>query len=351
MKELCLACAGIVLESLVFFSMGSLLMRGLKLRANAAMAYILGYLSYMCLFELITVPATLLWVPLTVLARAWVLLMAVIVLAAAVLLRKIWVSQLKAIQDILRKHSFMIFAAAVVFLQCLIVVLYMDTTADAAYYVGTVSTSVYTDTLARYNPFNGKLLTKFQARYIFSAYPMHNAVWCRLIGMHAIVQAKIVMSSINVLIANLIIYQIGKRLFDGNEKKADLMVVFVCMLQLFTNTIYTAGTFFFTRSYEGKALLGNVAIPMVLLCAVWFWQEKDSRNVWITLFLTALSAITFSGSAIIFPAVISVGVLPVIFMRKQFSKLIPYLICILPSVLYAAVYFASRLGWITLSAS
>lgn len=120
---------------------------------------------------------------------------------------------------------------------------YEDTTVDAAYYVGTVSTSVYTDTLGRYNPFNGAIQKAFQARYVFSAYPMHNAVWCRLLGIHPIVQAKQVMSCMNVVTANLIIYQIGKRLFDGNRKKADLMLVFVCVLQLFCGTIYSSGTF------------------------------------------------------------------------------------------------------------
>ena len=68
------------------------------------------------------------------------------------------------------------------------------------------------------------------------------------------------MSCMNVVTANLIIYQIGKRLFDGNRKKADLMLVFVCVLQLFCGTIYPPELFFFTRSYEGKAILANIAI-------------------------------------------------------------------------------------------
>ena len=223
-----------------------------------------------------------------------------------------------------------ILAGAVVLLQCLIVIFYEDTTVDAAYYVGTVSTSVYTDTLGRYNPFNGAIQKAFQARYVFSAYPMHNAVWCRLLGIHPIVQAKQVMSCMNVVTANLIIYQIGKRLFDGNRKKADLMLVFVCVLQLFCGTIYSSGTFFFTRSYEGKAILANIAIPSVLMCAVWYLQEKNSRNVWIILFVTAVSALTFSGSAIIFPIVIAAGMAPAAVMNKRFSGLVycglPYLV-------------------------
>ena len=224
-------------------------------------------------------------------------------------------------------------------------------TVDAAYYVGTVSTSVYTDTLGRYNPFNGAIQKAFQARYVFSAYPMHNAVWCRLLGIHPIVQAKQVMSCMNVVTANLIIYQIGKRLFDGNRKKADLMLVFVCVLQLFCGTIYSSGTFFFTRSYEGKAILANIAIPSVLMCAVWYLQEKNSRNVWIILFVTAVSALTFSGSAIIFPIVIAAGMAPAAVMNKRFSGLVYCAVCMLPSALYAAVFFACRIGLLTLAAS
>lgn len=68
----------------------------------------------------------------------------------------------------MENHSVMIIlAGAVVLLQCLIVIFYEDTTVDAAYYVGTVSTSVYTDTLGRYNPFNGAIQKAFQARYVF----------------------------------------------------------------------------------------------------------------------------------------------------------------------------------------
>ena len=116
-------------------------------------------------------------------------------------------------------------------------------------------------------------------------------------------------------------------------------------------TIYSSGTFFFTRSYEGKAILANIAIPAVLMCAVWYLQEKNSRNVWIILFVTAVSALTFSGSAIIFPIVIAAGMAPAAVMNKRFSGLVYCAVCMLPSALYAAVFFACRIGLLTLAAS
>ena len=374
MRELCLACIGFVLEFAVFYAAGSLLTGVLKIKKDVSLTFIVGYLAYFAIFELVTVPMTLKWVSLTKAAYIWACIMVVVIIAAIMCAAKKSVVhnqnkssdilggskksteskkiQISGISEIWRNHSVMIvLAGAVVAFQCLIVILYKDTTVDAAYYVGTVGTSVYTDTLGRYNPYNGVIQKTFQARYVFSAYPMNNAVWCRLLGIHPIVQAKIVMSCINVITANLIIYQIGKRLFDGNRKRADLMLIFVCILQLFCGTIYSSGTFFFTRSYEGKAILANIAIPAVLMCAVWYLQEKNSRNVWIVLFITAISALTFSGSAIIFPIVIAAGMAPVAVMNKKLSGLVYCVVCMLPSALYAAVFFACRVGWLTLAAS
>ena len=87
------------------------------------------------------------------------------------------------------------------------------------------------------------------------------------------------------------------------------------------------------------------------MCAVWYLQEKNSRNVWIILFVTAVSALTFSGSAIIFPIVIAAGMAPAAVMNKRFSGLIYCAVCMLPSALYAAVFFACRIGLLTLAAS
>ena len=133
------------------------------------------------------------------------------------------------------------------------------------------------------------------------------------------------MSVINMLMINLLIYQIGKSFFRGDEKKADLMVLFVCLMQLFSFSIYTTGTFAFMRVYEGKALLANISIPAALLVSIRLWLNKDGRNKesWVLLFIAAVSALTFSGSSLIYPAVVSTAILPVMVLRKSFPTRFP----------------------------
>ena len=91
---------------------------------------------------------------------------------------------------------------------------------------------------------------------------------------------SIAMAVINVLMINFLVYQIGKKLFDQNVKKADLFVIFVCLLQLFSYSLYTSGTFQLTRCYEGKALLANVAIPAAFLASLGLWLDKNTKNAY-----------------------------------------------------------------------
>lgn len=360
MRMLITAAVSELLQLLIFFSLGSLLMHLFRCKADASLSVAAGYIVYFSLFELVNIPATLMWMPLGTFSRIWAAVLAVLMVLCIFLLHDRWKEELLCIPSVCKEHGGMLLAVgAVIALQCLIVVFYADSTVDAAYYIGTVSTSVYTDTMGRYNPYTGNLLKAFQSRYILSAYPMHNAVWSHLTGVHPIIQSKEIMNTINVLAANLTIFQIGKALFDQNRKKADLMVVFVCLLQLFSYTIYTTGTFFFTRTYEGKALLGSLSIPLVLLCAVWLWKqtkeacpgEIPERMIWGILFLTSLSAVAFSGSAIIFPIVIAAGIFPVALAQKRFRWFVCSIICMLPSICYACVFFGAKMGLISLRAS
>ena len=62
MRELCLACAGFALEFIVFYAAGIVLVRILKVKGDCSLTFILGYLVYFAVFELVIVPMTLKWV-------------------------------------------------------------------------------------------------------------------------------------------------------------------------------------------------------------------------------------------------------------------------------------------------
>lgn len=346
MRELFLGIVSVLLQTGAWFALGNLPTRFLKLSKDAAQELVFGYLFYFALFELFAVPMTLAWAPLSVLTKVWTVVLAVLVLCSALLNGRSWWKRLRAIRSLLREHSYvLVLAVLALAASCLYAVLYTGNTHDAAYYVGATNTAVYTDTLWRYNPYTGSPVTNFNTRYIFSAYPMHNAVWCQLLGLPALIQTKVVMSALNVLVAGLLIYLIGKRLFLQKKHPAAVMLCFWALLQMFSYTQYTTGAFLLTRGYEGKALLANISILAVLYVSVWFWQESGNQRLWGIQFLTALSALTFSGSSIIFPAVLAAGMLPVMLLKKRWKEAPFFALCLLPQAVYGIVYFGTRAGF------
>lgn len=79
MRELCLACAGFALEFIVFYAAGIVLVRILKVKGDCSLTFILGYLVYFAVFELVIVPMTLKWVSLTAAAYIWAGIMALVI--------------------------------------------------------------------------------------------------------------------------------------------------------------------------------------------------------------------------------------------------------------------------------
>ena len=82
MKDVCLACIGFILQTMIFLAAGRLVFQVLKLKEDISLQLILGYLAYFAVFEILFTPMTLLWVSLSTAAGVWAVIMAVAVLRA-----------------------------------------------------------------------------------------------------------------------------------------------------------------------------------------------------------------------------------------------------------------------------
>lgn len=367
MKQMLTMGMVFALHFLVFLSMGTLVLRGAKKeRFSVSFAVLIGYFCYFSVFEVLVVPLMLHQRSLT--AFSYILL-AVLFLAVAAGI--VWgmrnrLGQIKVIPAMLREHSLLLLLLfAVVAFQCYFAAIYYDGSADAAYYVGVASTSAYTDTLGTYNPYTGELLKTFNIRYVFSCYPLHNAFVAKVSGLPAIIQARTVMAVVNAVIANILYYHIGCALFKGKSKRyADLLVIFLFVINLYCNSIYLPASFLFRRLYEGKAVLANIIFPMILYCSIRLYQDEEDLAPWIYLFLCNLTGITFSGSAFMAVFAGSGAILPIILlrflkMRKEMSVpeaagqckkwVVSWIISMLPIFCWAFAYLLVKLQVISLS--
>ena len=109
--------------------------------------------------------------------------------------------------------------------------------ADAAYYVGSVTTNLATDSISSFDPYTGKALDFFNIRYVFSMYPAANAVLCRLTGLHPLVVTKVILCMMTVVLSYLVYAQIGKALLK-EKQMVWVLLCFISVVNLNFHTIF-----------------------------------------------------------------------------------------------------------------
>lgn len=340
-----------LLEVFCIFSCGTLFiyLTGKK-NFTCPMAVVSGFFLYFTLFEAVALPMTLLGMSLTALGIVWIVIALGMNVWAVAVGRKLWAQEIKGILYMVGKHPAVTACVIVcVLIQMAIVFIHMDYSPDAAYYVGQVSTDVYTDTLARFDPYTGSMRSGFKLRYLFSTFPDYNAVCAKMLFLHPLKQAKVVMPEIIIVTANLIYYQIGKALFREDYKRSAYLVIFVFIINLYSNTIYTTANFLLFRTYEGKAILGNLIIPCLFLCMIKLYQEKADLTVKLLMLVCGCSSVTFSSSSMmLIPVAVSAGALPYIVLRKRFKMIGWYLVWVLPVTAAMILYFLLEKGILNL---
>lgn len=335
------------LQLFLFFSSGLILHCLFRLKPySLTMTLFLGFLAFFSIFGIIAIPMILTLCPLSTLTCTMAILSAVIILAGAVLFFKKYPAWFSMFVKSIREHGHMLLPLFImIVIQQLVVFNHIDWSADASYYIGKVSTDVYTNTMGQYDPYTGSMLSALDSRRVFACFQEYNAVISQFLHIHPLKQAKLVMPQLLILLTSIVYYHIGLELFQKDKKKADLFVCFVILLDLFSNTIYTNATFLMTRTYEGKSILANLIIPGLFYCFILAWKKQRNRLQPTLLVLLSYSSCVFtSSSMLIVPVGLTAGMIPGIIKERRWKDLPLYFICVLPNMLVCVIYLLTSKG-------
>ena len=276
--------------------------------------------------------------------------------------------------EIFKKQPGIYLLAGVLVLgQMIYVAAYDLNSADAAYYVANISTSLYTDTLGRYNPYTGFLSSVFNIRYVTAAWYLDTAAFAKVFHVHPMVLAKTINPVMWTFLADLVYYQLGYALFRGKreemaekllsdsgrergtgffsarKKAVAFLIAAVFFLLLAGNQEFSG--FIFYRAYEGKAMLEGLVIPFLFLLFVRLYRDTEDKMAWWGLFFTALGAVCLTTSSMtVVPAAVFAGILPTALKQKKIRPLFRGVLAILPDMAVLALYLAVKLRIVILAA-
>ena len=143
----------------------------------------------------------------------------------------------------------------------------------------------------------------------------------------------------------LVYYEVAKVLFTSQRENVPVFMIIMGMFQMFGNvSIYTNETFFLTRTWQGKAVVCSVIIPMMFLLLLWiFDKESDNmeRSVGLWAMLVCLNMATgICSSLAVFILAILLAAAALCYMVVERDLKIPLkmgLTCI-PNAIYVLIY-------------
>ena len=201
---------------------------------------------------------------------------------------------------------------------------------DESHYVGEVTTSVYTDTLVGYDMYTGAKTKKVDEEYLLEITESHSAVMCRLFHLHPSVEVRTVRATVNVILFYLIVIGIGLLLFT-EPIRSFLFFLFFVVLDLFSYNLHTRAQILIYRAFEGKAILANLILFMMLYLFLVNRQNPDAKRGWQMMFVVIAASFGLNMTSILLvPAMFGAWMLPFVIGKKRWGDIKRCVICLLP---------------------
>jgi len=329
----------LLVNLIMYLAFGSFFVPQKDGRRSLAVTLCVGFFAYYAAFAIVCLPFMLTYRPLSLLARIWVIPCVIVFAVSAILYHRSWKAEFVSLSgDIGKNKAFYVTVFVITAITIILTVITYNFTLDAAYYVAQVTTNVDTDMINVYDPFTGNWQDHFELRYVFSTYNAADSVICSLTNLPALVETKSVMSSVVMLIVNILYVYICRSLFD-DHKRALLMYILMTVANFFFISIYTTSNFLMTRTYEGKSVVGNVSVILIFVLYMMLVKSEGDINVFLMLFVVCLGTATVSSTAnMVIPAQVCVLFVPYALLHKKYGMLPKILLCIVPELIMMIVY-------------
>lgn len=340
----------VIMNMCFYLAFGSLILNKKGKKLSLGLSLIMGFFAYYFIFFIVCMPVMIKYRPLRMLTNIWIPIVFIITIISIIISRKKLIEAFISLFNKIKNNKLAtVFVAIIILIQVILVTTTYNFTLDAAYYVANVSTSLQTNMINVYDPFTGAWQNHYEIRYFFATYSINDAVMCQFFNANALIWTKIVMSATVIILANVLYIMFAEYLFEDDIKSQVIMLVTVLFVNMTFFTIFTQSNFLLTRTYEGKTIVGNLALPFLFYIYIKYIDDKGIDLPWLMGFLVSVGSITISSSAnMLIPAELCLLYVPYMIINRKIKFLPKFLLCIIPGIIMALVYVLYIKGFFVL---
>lgn len=249
-----------------------------KKRQNFSKALIVGYIFCTAIFQVISMPFMFFQMKFTPLFCGYIVII-LLICGYAFYIFFIKAAGIEAIKKELsgtvsEKEKLIAWCLVLVGVvgQVLYVVVKQHTDIDDSYYIAMVNTIIDTDRVHSIDPASGLAQFGFSSQYKLVSYEVLLSVIVRFFGVNAAYFSHTILPVFLVPLHYLIIINIAKML---DEKTAPYFVLLYEMTNIYSGySGYSQGAFLLYRIWQGKAVMINIVIPILILVFLWLYNSK-----------------------------------------------------------------------------
>ncbi len=232
---------------------------------------------------------------------------------------------------------------------------------DDAYYVVESLLAQQADVMNTILPYTGSS-TSLDLRHAMAVITMWEAFIAKVSGVHATIVCHSVIPLVFIPLVYIIYLEIARILLAAKQDLIPLFMIFIALIQMFGNTsIYTAETFLMMRTWQGKAMVANFVIPMILWIFLWLfddcrkpgylWKEETlggmrivRNSAFVLLFMVNMAAGIMSSMGIMFGGGFTALLAIALFIYTRDYRIIPKsILAVVPCVVYLYIYMVVRM--------
>lgn len=252
-------------------------------------------------------------------------------------------------KGLLREYLWWMIFLGLVAAQLLLAVLMTYGDGDDAFYVAASTVNGSSKTLYKILPYTGGT-TGMDMRHGLAPLPVWIAMLGNLFKLPIVSVNHVLLPPIFIAATYGIFYELGKRLFKGDRQdKLPVFLSFTALLVLFGDySLYTVENFMIARSRQGKAALGSMIIPMVILLVYQLMEHVENKErfgrdglvLWLMLTATVTAAClcTTMGTFLMCLFLAILGLCMGAAYRKL-GLVVKTALCCIPAVIFAILYF------------
>lgn len=323
--------------SIIFLLLGNRFLRLFHRKERLEFQWLLGFVLFLAVFAIVDLPIELLQTSFHTLAYWEAAVFVLLTVAGAV-----WyvrenpkgIAEMWKKPDVTMVVLLVLIAVQVVYgMNNRVYASYYDT----CYYNGYAINAIYTDTLYQYSPYMGVYMG--DAPMWNDSYPMLIAVLAKCFGMHPLVAVNRILGILEIVAANLVIYEIAFRLSAAKRTIAVWTVGIHAIMSLYCFDLRELNEYFlWVRLAESKSMLANVYLPLVLLALIMLAQEVENKYNWCVLTLAIFAGVSMSLSGIFIITLMVGAVMLSILLHQRNVKSWGYaILCMLPSIMMGAI--------------